>query len=355
MSKNEDYPYWEVGPIRPPSEANSLLIRVTRNCPWNKCEFCPIYKQLQFEKRPVEDILKDIDSASRHGDRYETAFLQDANSLILETPDLVKVIASLKEKIPSIQRVTSYARARTVARKTVEELKQLHEAGLSRLHIGLESGYDALLEYMKKGVTSELTIEAGQKVKESGISLCFYVILGLGGHLKLEGKETWRMHALETARVLNAADPDYIRVRTLAIKKGMPLYEKLQRGKFEKASDAEVVREEELMIKNLKVTSHFVSDHSTNVLMNVKGKLPEDKEHMLSIIRKYLEMSGEEQLVCRLESLLMAFGHAPNYLIFNELYNPSNQKNLKSVVQDMEAKQPGSVRKLIDRLTMMLI
>lgn len=352
---HEGYPYWEVGPIRPPSEANSLLIRVTRNCPWNKCEFCPTYKQVQFEKREVEDIFKDIDSAARYGDRYETAFLQDANSLILKTPDLVKVISYLKEKIPSIQRITSYARTRTAARKTVEELKQLHKAGLSRLHIGLESGYDALLDYMKKGVTSDLAIEAGKKVKESGISLCFYVILGLGGHLRLEGKETWRIHALETARVLNAVDPDYIRLRTLTIKKGMPLYRKLQNGEFEKASEAEVVREEKLLIENLKVTSHLVSDHSTNVLMDVKGKLPEDKEHMLSIIRKYLGMSEEEKLVFRLESLLMAFGYASNYLILNELYNPSNQKSLKSVVQEMEAKKPGSVRKLIDRLTMMLI
>jgi radical SAM superfamily enzyme YgiQ (UPF0313 family) len=347
---------YEVGPIRPPSEAGSLLIRATRNCPWNKCEFCPTYKQVQFEKRPVEDIISDIDRASaHHGDRFQTAFLQDANSLIMKTPDLVKVVSHLKEKFPSIRRVTSYARTRTAARKTVEELKQLHEAGLSRLHIGLESGYDALLEYMKKGVTSDLAIEAGQKVKESGISLCFYVVLGLGGRLRLEGEETWRRHALETARVLNAVDPDYIRVRTLTIKEGMPLYQKLLSGEFEKAGDAEVVREEKLLIENLEVTSHFVSDHSTNVLMDVRGKLPGDKAHMLSIIRRYLALSEEEQINFRLGTLFGVLGYAPNYLTFSEFFNLSKRQRMIAIIRNMEAKEPGSARQLVDRLNTMLI
>jgi radical SAM superfamily enzyme YgiQ (UPF0313 family) len=231
----------------------------------------------------------------------------------------------------------------------------LHEAGLSRLHIGLESGYDALLEYMKKGVTSELAIEAGQKVKQSGISLCFYVVLGLGGRLRLEGKETWRQHALETARVLNAVDPDYIRVRTLTIKEGMPLYEKLLSGEFEKASDAEVVREEKLLIENLAVTSHFVSDHSTNVLMDVRGKLPEDKEHMLSIIRRYLELSEEEQLNFRLGTLFRALGYAPNYLTFSEFFDSSKRQRMTAVIEEMEAKEAGSARRLVERLNTMLI
>ena len=347
---------YEVGPIRPPSEAGSLLIRATRNCPWNKCEFCPTYKQVRFEKRSVEDVLRDIDTAAAyHGDRFQTAFLQDANSLVMKTADLVQVLSRLKEKFPSVRRVTSYARARTVARKTVEELKQLHQAGLSRLHIGLESGCDALLEYMKKGVTSELAIEAGQKVKQSGISLCFYVVLGLAGRLRLEGEEAWRKHALETARVLNAVDPDYIRVRTLTIKEGMPLYEKLLSGEFEKASDVEVVREEELLIENLEVTSHFVSDHSTNILMEVRGKLPEDKGHMLSIMQRYLELSEEEQLNFRLGTLFRALGYAPNYLAFNEFFNSSKRQQMTAVIVDMEAREPGSTRKLVERLNTMLI
>lgn len=349
------FPSHEVGPIRPPSEAESLLIRATRNCPWNKCEFCPIYKKDTFEHRPVEDIIKDIDSAANTRAQYQTAFLQDANSLIMKTSDLVRVILHLKKKFPSIQRVTSYARARTAARKSVEELRKLREAGLSRLHIGLETGYEALLEYMKKGVSSNLAIEAGRKIIESGISLCYYVILGLGGHLRLEGKETWKQHALETARVLNAVDPDYIRVRTLTIAKGMPLYEKLKSGEFEKASDAEFVREEELLIKNLNVTSHFVSDHSTNVLMDIRGKFPEGKERMLSIARQYLELSEEEQFNFRLGTLFRFFGYFPNYRNFKDFFNMEKRRQVSKVIEDLEKKESGSAEKLLEQLSTHLV
>ncbi len=347
---------YEVGPIRPPSEAASLLIRATRNCPWNKCEFCPTYKGLKFARRPLEDILEDIDmAASLHGDVFQTAFIQDANSLVMKTDDLVEVIAHLKEKFPSVRRITSYARARTVARKTVEELRQLHQAGLSRLHIGLESGYDPLLKYVKKGVTSDLVIEGGRKVVESGISLCLYVVLGLGGRLRLEGEETWRNHALHSARVLNQVNPDYIRVRTLTVKQGMPLYDKLESGEFEPSSDAEVIREEQLLIENLEVTSYFASDHSTNVLMDVRGQLPEDKPAMLSIIEQYLGLWEAEQLNFRLGTLLRYFGYEPNYRSFGEFFVPSKREAVTAVIAGLERDQPGRPRELLAEFNRMLI
>ncbi len=350
-----ELPY-EVGPIRPPSEAGSLLIRATRNCPWNKCEFCPIYKGVLFERRPLDDILGDIDrAAALHGDAFQTAFIQDANSLVMKTSELVEVISHLKEKFPSVRRVTSYARARTVARKSVEELKQLHEAGLSRLHIGLESGYDPLLEYMKKGVTSDLIVEAGKKVVESGISLCLYVVLGLGGRLMLEGEETWRKHAEHTARVLNEVNPHYIRVRTLTIREGMPLYEKLVNGEFELSSDAEVVREERLLLENLEVTSYFASDHSTNVLMDVRGQLPQDKEAMLATIDRYLELAEEEQLNFRLGSLLGFFGYQPSYRSFREFSVPWKREKVTEVVQQLEQQQPGRTKELVAEFNRMLV
>jgi radical SAM superfamily enzyme YgiQ (UPF0313 family) len=347
---------YEAGPIRPPSEAASLLIRATRNCPWNKCEFCPTYKGLRFERRPLAEILEDIDKAAVfHGDVFQTAFIQDANSLVMKTDELVEVISHLKEKFPGVRRVTSYARARTVARKSLEELKRLDEAGLSRLHIGLESGYDPLLEYMKKGVTSDLAIEGGRKVVESGISLCFYVVLGLGGKLRLEGEETWRNHALHTARVLNEVNPDYIRVRTLTIKEGMPLYEKLVSGEFELLSDAEVVTEEQLLIGNLEVTSYFASDHSTNILMEVRGQLPEDKEEMLSIIDQYLELSEAEQLNFRLGTLLRFFGYEPNYRSFREFFVPARKEAVTAMIQTLEEDQPGRPAEVVAHFNRMLI
>jgi len=320
---------FELGPIRPPSEAYSLLIRATKNCPWNRCKFCHVYKGEKFELRSVEEIKQDILAVKAIQDRLKetswksgyggkveavaaailnnppneasfnvalwlyhggtSAFLQDANSLIMRTPELVEVIRFLKQTLPSITRVTSYARSKTAAKKRLEELVQLHEAGLSRLHIGLESGYDPLLEYMDKGVTAAEHIKGGKNIVKSGISLCEYVLLGLGG------KKMWREHATETARVLNEINSDFIRVRTLTIKAGMPLYDEVKNGNFVRQTDEEVIEEERLFIEGLDCKSNFISDHITNLLQEIEGKLPEDKEKMLAIIARFQALSPEEK------------------------------------------------------------
>jgi len=320
---------FELGPIRPPSEAQSLLIRVTRNCPWNRCKFCHIYKGKKFELRSVEEIkqeiltvkaiqdkLKEISGQAGYGGRVEevaatilsgppnetyfnvalwlyyggtSVFLQDANTLIMRTPELVEVIKFLKQTLPSITRVTSYGRSKTAAKKKLEELKQLHRAGLTRLHIGLESGYDPLLQYMDKGVTAAEHIAGGRKIMEAGISLCEYVVLGLGG------KKMRREHATETARVLSEIDADFIRVRTLTIKQGMPLYDEVKNGNFVRATDEEIVEEEKLLIENLDCHSYFVSDHITNLLQEIEGQLPQDKEKMLATIARFQSLSQEER------------------------------------------------------------
>ena len=321
---------FEIGPIRPPSEAYSLLIRATRNCSWNRCKFCPVYKGQRFELRSVAEIKKDIETArviqdkikeiswkAGYGDSQvreaaasvlnsppneayhnvalwlyaggENCFLQDSNTLIMKTPDLVEIIRFLKETLPSIKRITSYARSDTAARKTLEELTELREAGLSRLHIGLESGYDPLLDYVEKGSAAAKSIDGGKKVVASGISLCEYVLLGLGG------EKMWREHALNTAKVLNQINPDFIRVRTLTVKRGMPLFDEVQNGNFVRATDERIVEEERLLIENLTCSSNFVSDHITNLLQEVEGKLPEDKEKMLAVIDRFQSLSTEDR------------------------------------------------------------
>ena len=204
----------------------------------------------------------------------KTAFIGDANSLIMKTDDLVEVIEFLYQTFPTLERVTSYARAKTVLKKTPEELRRLQRAGLSRLHLGLETGDDELLRYIDKGATAEEMIEAGRKVKKNAISLSEYMILGMGG------KERWRQHAEETARVLNAINPDFIRVRTLMVLPGTPLHEKVELGEFTPLLPEEILQEERLLIELLDVNSEFVSDHVSNYLF-IDGKLPEAKKEML--------------------------------------------------------------------------
>lgn len=356
---------YELGPSRPPSEAQSLLVRVTRGCSWHKCEFCSSHRTMKFELRPVEEIKKDIGAARIISDRIkelsrkqgegrirevaaavyddppnasfrnvalwlyfgaETAFLQDANSLIMRTPELVEVLGFLKETFPSITRVTSYARSKTAGRKTLEELKELHGAGLSRLHIGLESGCDEVLQLVQKGVTAEEHIEGGKKVVESGISLCEYVMPGLGGRSRSQA------HAVETARVLNEINPGFIRLRSLALREDLPLYSRLQDSGFEPLADDEVVKEIGEFIQRLEVTSELKSDHIENLLQEVDGKLPRDKEKMLGVINRYLALSSEEKLVFRL-------GRRTGFFTgLDELDDPAKRARVEQMLHGIRAR-----------------
>ncbi len=320
----------ELGPIRPPSEAHSLLIRVTRNCPWNRCKFCRTFRGKKFQLRPVEDVKQDIlaiktvvdhikeialkdgqstylrDAAAKmfHASADDStrliaawvysggtsAFLQDANTLIVPVNDLVEILTFMKQNLPTLTRITSYGRSKTAAQRSVEDLIKLKEAGLSRIHIGFESGSDAVLKLMDKGVTAAEQIEGGKKVKASGISLSEYVILGLGG------KPLWREHALESARVLSAIDPDYIRLRTLTISEDNEMWGMVERGEFIRETDDEIAVEERLFLENLNCNSNLVSDHVTDLFQEIEGKLPEDKAKFIGTIDRYLALSPDERI-----------------------------------------------------------
>ena len=375
-------PSFEQGPIRPPSEAYSLLLRLTRNCPWNRCEFCHTYKGEKFSLRTVEEVKKDIDVVQeiisevkalswQHGlggeitaplvnlilqnpqsypDGFHSValwlytggknvFLQDGDNLILKTGQLIEILKHLKEAFPSIERITTYSRAKTVSKKGMEELQDLFRAGLSRIHIGLETGYNPLLQYMKKGVTAEEHINAGRKVKESGISLSEYVILGLGG------RGMWREHATETAKVLDEINPDFIRVRTLKVLKTMPLCQKVDRGEFILLGDDEIVGEERLFIENLEgITSTFVSDHILNLLEEVEGKLPEEKGKMLALIDRYLALSQEEKSNFRLGR------RAGVYRSVDDLSRPELRGQVEQIHRRMGLEEPDGIEKLISDL-----
>lgn len=373
--------HFEQGPIRPPSEAGSLLLRFTRNCPWNRCTFCPVYKGQPFSRRSLEEIERDIDAvrsiledlASRshsmgHGGRLTgevlqaalgspncsaqyrhvalwaytgsgTVFIQDANSLLLRTDVIVRALKTLREKVPGIQRVTSYARSSTLSRKTLEELREIREAGLDRIHIGLESGSDRVLESVRKGTTAAEHIHAGVKVKEAGMTVSEYIMPGLGGRA-LSGE-----HAMETARVLNAIDPHFIRLRSLRVPHGIPLHEEMTQGRFTPLTDDETVQEIRLLIQHLDgIHSSLASDHIMNLLEDVSGKLPDDKDAMLAVIDRYQALPLGEKLLFRLGRR----GGALRSL--DEFANPDMRRRLESAVRDLLSQTGGDIEQLITEL-----
>lgn len=329
----EEHKGFEVGPIRPPSEAQSLLLRITRNCPWNQCKFCTLYKGQKFSIRPVEHILKDIDMLKYFIDAIKSIhdnpqldvneemrklsssvspeenwayysaitwisggmksiFLQDANSMIIKPEDMITILKYVRKNFPNVERITSYARSQTVARISDEDLKKMAEAGLNRIHIGMESAADVVLDFIKKGVDKKTHIIAGQKVKRAGIQLSEYFMPGLGG------ADYSRENALETADAVNQINPDFLRLRTLAVKDDSPLGKDYAEGTFKKLNDVQMVEELLLFIENLDgITTTIKSDHILNLIPEVEGKLPEAKERIISHIKKFLDLSEEEKVV----------------------------------------------------------
>ncbi len=268
---------------RPPSEANSLLIQATIGCPHNKCSFCSMYKESRFKIRPVEEIKEDLLAARQYyGEFVESLFFPDGNTIIMKTAQLIEIITYARELFPHLQRITVYGSARFVNKKSVEDLQQLKDAGLTRIHTGMESGDDVTLQSIHKGTTAAEIIEAGLKLKKVGIDTSEYYLVGIGG------KERWREHALESARVLSAFSPDFIRLRTFVPVPGTPIYDDYKQGSFKLLSPHEALQEIGLLISNLHCEGSYVlSDHVSNY-WNISGRLPDDREIMLDGIKTAL-------------------------------------------------------------------
>jgi hypothetical protein len=371
---------FEQGPIRPPNEAKSLLLRVTRNCPWNQCLFCPVYKGEKFSLRDVQEVKEDIRTArdmadeikalswrlgesgnvtnavmthilnNHHSYSYQSVamwlyygtgecFLQDADNLIVKTKDLVEILAFLRETFPELTRVTTYSRSRTVSGKSISELKEIRQAGLDRIHIGLESGSDRVLKFIKKGVDAQRHIDAGRKSIEAGLSLSEYIMPGLGG------AALWREHAQETANVLNQINPHFIRLRSLRVISRAPLYHKLEAGEFKPLTDDQVVEEIKLFLECLdgSVTSTLTSDHIMNLLEEVSGMLPEDKHHMLEVINKYQTMPDLDRLIYRIGR------RAGSYSSTDDLYrNRATYEKIKGLIPEVSARGPDEIERFIN-------
>lgn len=324
---------FRIGPIRPPSEAQSLLLQVTNGCTWNKCRFCQLYRHTKFKAYSADSIKADIDNMVYHAERArkylrpdgawdinglnrelmigtdeerqcfymvanwlvnggENVFLQDGNTTALSSGRLTDVLIYLRQAFPQIKRITSYGRAENLSRVSADEFAELKEAGLDRIHSGFESGSDAVLQRINKGVTSQQEITAGRNIKAGGIELSVYFMPGVGG------RDLSRDNAEGMANVINEVNPDFIRIRTSVIKPGTELYEDFISGAFELCSDDEKLMEIRTVIEKAHdIDTKLVSDHIVNLLQGVKGSLRNDRQKMLDYIDGYMAQPEEDRKI----------------------------------------------------------
>ncbi len=262
--------------IRPPSEADSILLQVTLGCSHNKCAFCGAYKEKRFTIKDDSIIDADIDYAAENLRFMRRVFLIDGDALIIPQARLVRILTRIRERMPWIQRIGIYANTKGILRKTPEELAVLRELGLGIAYFGLESGDAEVLRDMKKGHAPERMIEAGQRIREAGIKLSVMVILGLAGR----GERSLE-HARATGEALSAIDPNYVGVLTLMLYPDTEVSARVKAGTFELLSPQEMLRELREMLFHTNMTRGlFFANHASNYLP-LKVKMPADKAKAL--------------------------------------------------------------------------
>lgn len=268
--------------IRPPSEAYSLLLQVTVGCSHNKCTFCGTYRQKKFKIKPLEQIKKDLKEA-RHYEGVDRVFLCDGDALIIPQLRLKEIFELINENLPDVERIGTYANAKSILRKSPEELKELKALGLDIIYLGVETGNAELLKKIHKGVTYEQMVDAGRRVKEAGITLSVTVLLGLGGIEKsIE-------HAMDTAKIISDMDPDYVGALTLMLIPETELYDDYLAGRFVLPDKFGFIRELYLMIEKSNFTDcYFTSNHASNYL-SIKARLPREKELNLKMIGSVID------------------------------------------------------------------
>jgi radical SAM superfamily enzyme YgiQ (UPF0313 family) len=273
---------------RPPSEAGSLIIQATVGCPHNKCAFCGMYSDKKFKKRSSEEVVEDLDMAlDAYGPGVRTIFLADGNTAALPTDTLVAIGEAARDRFPELERITMYGSARFLVKKSRQEWRTIGDAGITRVHSGLESGDPATLEQIRKGVEPESAAEAFNHVMAAGIELSVYLMVGVAG------LERWREHAEGSAKVLNRASPDFVRLRTFVPILGTEWCERWQRGELTLLNAHQALEETRLLVTRLRGPTFLLSDHISNFL-DVHGRIPEDKQIMIEGIDQALEWSLEQ-------------------------------------------------------------
>lgn len=274
---------YEGAVYRPPSEGRSLIVQATIGCSHNKCSFCNMYKVKQFRMRNLDEVIEDLTWAREKYGYIEKIFIADGDALIMPSDKIIIILDKINELFPQCKRVTIYASPRSILLKTPEELQMLKSKGLTMVYLGIESGDDEILLKVNKGATSKELIEAGRKIKNSGIKLSCTLISGLGG------VENWKNHAINSAKVINGIDPDYLGLLTLMTPEDAPIYEEIKKGNLVLLNPNEVMEEVYDLVKGLELTNCiFRSNHASNYapLAAVLGK---EKERLLSDIEGFIE------------------------------------------------------------------
>ena len=270
--------HYEGNCIRPPSEAYSILLQVTVGCSHNKCTFCSAYKGERFKIKDNRIILNDILFASKYMKRQDRLFLMDGDALIIPQKRLIWILDRIREHIPWVRRVGSYANAKSIRMKSLEELIELKKKGLGILYMGVETGLDELLKKINKGTSAENLVKMGRKVREAGIKLSVTVLLGIAG------RDMSLKHARATGEILSAMDPNYVGALTVMLVPGTPLHEDYSNGKFELLTEREILEELREMVAHTNLTRGlFFSNHASNYLP-LKARLPRGKQQALDLI-----------------------------------------------------------------------
>lgn len=270
--------HYEGNIIRPPSEANSILLQVTVGCSRNKCTFCGTYQGERFRIKPDSVIMEDIAFAARYCRNQRRVFLCDGDALILPQPRLLRILQEIERQLPWVTRVGVYANAKSLKMKTPSELEELRAHGIGIAYMGLETGDDVTLKNIRKGATADDMIQMGRKARDAGIKLSITVLLGIAG------RQRSQIHARETGRVLSAIDPEYVGALSLMLIPGTPLHEDDRKGRFELIEPLEMLAELRTMIAHTDMTRGlFHANHASNYLP-IRARMPRDKQAVLQHI-----------------------------------------------------------------------
>ncbi len=273
--------------IRPPSEADSLIIQVTYGCSHNQCSFCPTYLDKQFKLRSFEDVKHDIDDLGRTLPDTRRIFLADGNAMVMNARLMIKTLKLLNKTFPGLQRVGVYANAADILKKSDDELRTMQQNKLSIIYMGLESGDNEVLKSIDKGATVEQIIEAVFRAQAVGMKVSMIALLGLGG------TRLWKQHAIKTGKAISVMNPRFFSLLTLMLVPGTRLHDKWTNGEFTLPEPLDMLREMQLILENTEVSSGciFRSNHASNYLP-LAGTLPKDKDKLISTINKFLAKKG---------------------------------------------------------------